>query len=58
MQKIKELLKEISEQQEIINAEIDAAEQGHSGSRARIIEAEERKDQLQDMVDRTEANNL
>lgn len=58
MQKIKELLKEISEQQEIINAETDAAEQGHSGSRARIIEAEERKDQLQDMVDRAEANNL
>lgn len=51
MTTIKELLKQISKQQDIINAETEPAEQGHSGSRARIIEAEQRKDDLQDRID-------
>jgi hypothetical protein len=48
---IKSLLKEIDEQQDIINAETESAEQGHSGARARIIEAEEKQDHLQERID-------
>ena len=51
MEMIKALLKEIDQQQEIINAETEAAEQGHNGARARIIEAEEKQDHLQERID-------
>jgi hypothetical protein len=51
MTTIKELLEEISKQQDIINAETESADLGHGQSMARVIEAEQRKEELQERVD-------
>lgn len=50
MKAIKQIIKKIQKQQDIINAEVAAAELGHIGARAKVVQAEERLEELKEQL--------
>ena len=50
MKAIKKIIKKIQKQQDIINSEVAAAELGHNGARAKVVQAEERLEELKEQL--------
>ena len=49
MKAIKQIIEKIQRQQDILNAEAEAAELGHIGARAKVVQAEERLEELKEL---------
>ena len=50
MKAIKQIIKKIQRQQDIINAEVASAELGHIGAMAKVVQAEERLEELKEQL--------
>jgi hypothetical protein len=56
MKTLKELTERINQLQEVINANMDAAEQGSISARQTIITCEEMKEEICDVIDQMSIN--
>ena len=50
MKAIKQIIEKIQRQQDILNAEAEAAELGHIGAMAKVVQAEERLEELKEQL--------